>query len=163
MKIRELLRYEIWSKRTTRKILAVFGIVVAVLALGFLGWYEAELRWLTKGERAAAKVALQQIDALQNADSLSDEEFEIRRKQTDLAVDATEKAARTIKDERTYLKLTMCFMGAESARIKVVKQRLIQQGKLHETADEWEWFEQGDLRRDTVAHQYCLELHKELE
>jgi hypothetical protein len=55
MKIRELLQTEIWSKRTSRKILVVTGIVLGILALGIGSLYEVNERWLTPREKSLAK------------------------------------------------------------------------------------------------------------
>jgi hypothetical protein len=160
---RELMKYELWSKRTTRKILSVICVIFVVLFLGFFGWRELSMHWLTKDERAVAKIALQRIDALHAAESLSDQEFESRRNEADSAVDSSEKAVMTRKDEIINVELTMCLMGFESARVKMVEQRLIEQGKLRETANEWAGRQQSELLTDTLAHQYCLDLHKELD
>src|ERR1700693_230571 len=119
MKIREILQIELWSKRTSRKILVGLGVVVAVLALGFFALYEVESHWLTKGERIAAGVALQRIDALQSTDSLSDEEFRIRNDAVTSAVDTAEMTAKTSKDELVAVDLVMCSMKAESARMNI--------------------------------------------
>jgi hypothetical protein len=163
MKIRELLRYEIWSKRTTRKILAAFSVVFVVLVLGFFAFHEIDLYWLTKGERAAAKAALQRVDALQNADSLSDEEFEARRKETESAIDAAERVAKTKKDQFTYFELCLCSMDPELRRMKAIEQRLVEQGKLHGSQDQWEWYQQDKIRTILEAHADCLDLHKKLD
>jgi len=160
MNVRELLRYELWSKRTTRRILAVLAVILVVTALGFVAWYEIDLHWMTSGERAAAKAALHQIDVLQDAGSLSDEEFKTRRDEGDSAVNAAESAIRTTKDEKTYLALLMCSVGAGSARDGAVEQRLVEQGKLHESKDAWERHQESDLRMEILAHRYCSELHK---
>ncbi|MGA3334578.1 MAG: hypothetical protein ABSC62_10500 [Terracidiphilus sp.] len=163
MKVRELLQHEIWSKETSRKILVGFAVFVAALFIVFGTWYEFETHWLTIRERVAAKVALQRIDALQNADSLSDEEFKIRRNEVNSAVDAAGLAARTSKDEMVAAELIMCFMGTESARMDMMKQRWIQEGKLHQSANDRESDYQIELFTDTVARQSCLKLHKELK
>jgi hypothetical protein len=44
MKIRELLQTELWSKRTSRKILIVSGIVTALLLLVYGVGYERNRR-----------------------------------------------------------------------------------------------------------------------
>jgi len=163
MKIREILQIEIWSKRTSRKILVGIGIVVSLLTLGLFAWYEVECHWLTKGERIAASVALQRIDLLQGSDSLSDEEFKVRNDQVNSAVDAAEIAARTTKDELIAADLIMCSMKIESARMKMLKQRWIQQGKLHQSENDRESDSRIELFTDKVTQLSCLKLHQELK
>ena len=163
MNVRQLLRYEIWAKETTQKILLGFGIVVCLLLFCSMVWYEVESHWLTKGERIAARVALQRIDALQATDSLSDEEFKIRNDEVNSAIDAAGLAARTSKDEMVAAELIMCFMGTESARMNMMRQRWIQEGKLHQSANDRVSDYQIELFTDTVAHQSCLKLHRELK
>jgi hypothetical protein len=62
MKIRELLQYELWSKRTTWKILVVLALV---LLLGYGIWRGYERFWISSGVRESGRAALAQIDALQ--------------------------------------------------------------------------------------------------
>jgi hypothetical protein len=163
MTLRELLRYEVWSKQTTRRILVGSAILAALLFVGYKIWDEVESHWLTRSERTVAKAALQRIDALQNSGPLSDEEFDNRTKDARLAIDAAERAARTRKDELVYMELAICAMGPVSARMKAIEQRLIEQGKLRETPKEFEWSEQGGIRTDDLAHRNCLYLHKQLD
>jgi hypothetical protein len=112
MKIRELLQIEILSKRIIRKVLVVFGIAFAVLFLTAGVLYEAEMHWLTPGERSAAKAALVEIDALQNAETMNGEEFDFAEKKARQRFQAARDAARTYRDQEvaaalsTYLILT---------------------------------------------------------
>ncbi len=163
MNVRKLLRYEIWSKSTTLKILVAFGIIFAVSFLGFWCWDEVSRHWLTKSERVAAKVALQQIDALQNSDSLSNGEFKVRRDKAELAVDSAEKVARTRKDELIYTELIVCGMGSDLAQIKVIEQKMIEQDKFKQSAESWEFEQQSSILTGAMARQSCLALHKELD
>jgi hypothetical protein len=63
MKIRELLQTELWSKRTSRRILVGIGILV----VGFFFWCAIEQYVLTPGERSAARAALVKVDELQDS------------------------------------------------------------------------------------------------
>jgi hypothetical protein len=119
MKIRELLQTEIWNRRTTRKILVGFGIVFGVAAIGLGILYAVEVNWLTAGERNAAKAALTQIDALQDAGPLSDAEFKVRQEQTDAKVKAAQDAAETLKDDSTQETLFWYLAAVELERSKV--------------------------------------------
>ena len=105
MNIRELLQTELWSKRTTRKILVWSGLVFVVGFLALNGWHFVEIHWLTRGERDAAKAALAEIDALQDAGPLSDEEFQVRLKAAEAKVKLAEEQPETYRDNFTQMKL----------------------------------------------------------
>ncbi len=112
MDVRQLLQAEIWSKRTTRKVLTVTGFVFGFLLLGFFVWHEVGESWVTPGERSAAKAALVEIDALQNAESMNGKEFDSEEEKAQLKFDAARSSIRTHRDEdvvvllSTYLILT---------------------------------------------------------
>jgi apolipoprotein N-acyltransferase len=114
MKVRELLQIEIWSKRTSRKILVWFGVVFGVLVVGFVSLYEIERHWLTPGERSAAKVALAQIDGLQDFASLSDEDFNAREKQAEAKVEDAKQAAVTERDDWVAFELSFYLDDTQS-------------------------------------------------
>ena len=95
MAIRELLQVELWSKGTTRKILA--GLAVVVVGFGVV--FTAEVRWLSPGERVAAKAALVELDKLQNPDSEMRGEFLKETKAREM-IDAADHAAWTLRDDR---------------------------------------------------------------
>lgn len=80
MKLRELSQTELWSKRTARKVFVGIGIAFWILLLTAGVLYEVEMHWLTPGERSAAKAALVEIDALQNAETMNGEEFDLAEK-----------------------------------------------------------------------------------
>src|ERR1700728_1968783 len=99
MKLRELLQFEIWSKKTSRKILVwsgtILGFVIAFLAI----WILIEKYWLTPGERRAGKVALVQIDGLQDFKSMSDQDFNSNFHRAEDEVNAARMSAWTWKDK----------------------------------------------------------------
>jgi hypothetical protein len=101
MKLRELLQIELWSKRTTRRILV--GFVVAVIAFGVV--FTVEVKWTTPGERDAAKRALAELDALQKLDSGNYQESAKKTFQADKMIDAADQAASTLRDERIVREL----------------------------------------------------------
>jgi uncharacterized protein HemX len=113
--LREALQIEIWSKRTSRKILIIGGMVIALLLLAYGFGYEIEIHWLTQGEHDTARAALQQIDALQDARSLSDEEFEILAKQAEAKVKAAEDSARTSRDEVVAMQLGVYLIASRTS------------------------------------------------
>jgi len=118
MNLRELLKTELWSKRTSRKILVWLGIVIA----GFFVCCAIEQYWTTPGEHKAARAALAQIDALQNLEFVSDEDFSARDKQAERQVDIARNAAWTERDKilamdlSAYLGLTETICKSESRR-----------------------------------------------
>jgi hypothetical protein len=88
MGIREILQTEIWSKETSRKILArvwkiakYAGISIGIAFAAFVLFGFVWAHWLTTKERNAGKAALAQIEVLQNFDSASDAEFDAQAKQ----------------------------------------------------------------------------------
>jgi hypothetical protein len=115
MKFRELLQTELWSKETSRKILEPtrrilfwiipsrknlvrIGIVLGVLVVVLGAVFAVELSWLTSGERKAATVAMVQINALQDFDSISMDDANTRCKQTWEAVRTSEHVSWTLRD-----------------------------------------------------------------
>ena len=129
MKVRELLQIEIWSKRTSRKILVWFGVVLAVVVVGYVFWGVLSWYWLTPGERNAARAALVQFDALQDSGSLSDEEFSARAKQAERSMDNAFRAAWTTRDRMIFFKLEGYQLDIVVKRWQMRRQELSQQRK----------------------------------
>ena len=108
MKLREVLQTEIWSKRTSRKLLIAFAVIVC----GFLGWLEADWNWLTPMEVRAGRAALVDVDALQNSSSMTDEEFGVAENRAKQSVQNAIEASWTHRDKfvayglGNYLQLT---------------------------------------------------------
>jgi hypothetical protein len=116
MKIRELLQKEIWSKRTSRKILIGFGIVVVLLVVGFVVLNTLDERWITPPERKAGRAALAQIEVLQNFDQMSDSEYDAGALQAKQKIDRAEQTALTAQDKRIALMLLGYFVSTEEKR-----------------------------------------------
>jgi hypothetical protein len=163
MNIREVLQTEVWSKETSRKILLGLGIVVGLYVVGFKGWQQVELRWLTSGERNAARVALQQIDALQDSASLSDEDFSVKSKQASKGMDAAQQAARTTRDKLVVAKLMDYQLGIVVRRLKVRKQKQSQQRMTSLTDSDRKLNGLIESSRIDVNGNDGLALHKELD
>jgi hypothetical protein len=117
MDVRELLRCEIWSKKTTRRILVTFGVVLVVWLLGFEGWQGVSRHWLAKGERAAAQIALQRIDEWKNV-GLKSPEFIAAGERARKAMGDAEAAARTDRDRATVFLLNICVATITEDRIR---------------------------------------------
>jgi hypothetical protein len=141
MNARELLHYELWSKRTTQKILVAFGVTFTALFLGFWGWQEVSRHWLTKGERTAAQIALQQVDEWRNVDAKS-HEFIPAGERTRKALGDAETAARTERDRRTVFQLNICETTILEDRIRA---------ELAETSSEKMTPEQRDAREKYLS------------
>jgi hypothetical protein len=127
MSIRELLQTELWSKETSRKIGIKVGFVFCILAAALMGWFLLETRLITPGERSAGRKALTQVDALQNLDGISNEDFKAREKQAKLKIETAQRAALTVRDGGVYAALGSYLLMTEMGRDDVQNQREMQQ------------------------------------
>jgi hypothetical protein len=116
MTIREILQIEIWSKRTSRKILIGLGIVVVLLVVGFVVLNALDERWITPSERKAGRAALAQIEVLQNFNQMSDSEYDAGALQAKQEIDTAELAAWTAQDRRIALLLLGYFESTDVKR-----------------------------------------------
>ncbi|MGD0444936.1 MAG: hypothetical protein ABSA39_13465 [Edaphobacter sp.] len=116
MTVREVLQIEIWSKRTSRKILIGLGIVVVLLVVGFVVLNTLDERWITPPERRAGRAALAQIEVLQNSDQLSDSEYDAGALQAKHKIDTAEQAAWTAQDQRIAAMLLGYFVSSDEKR-----------------------------------------------
>jgi hypothetical protein len=116
MTIRELLQIEIWSKRTSRKILIGLGIVVVLLVIGFVGFNVLNERWITPSERKAGREALAQIEILQNFNRMSDSEYDAGALQAKQKIDTAEQVAWTAQDKRIAVMLLGYFASTDGNR-----------------------------------------------
>jgi len=114
MKIRDLLHTEIWTKGATRKILVICGINFAVLFLAAGVLYEAEMHWLTPGERNAARAALVEIDVLQNAASMNGKEFDLQEEKAQLKFGTARDLMRTHRDKQIAAVLSLYLISTTS-------------------------------------------------
>jgi len=124
VKIRELLQYEIWSKSTTRKILARkgkalgrVGIVLGILVVALGVVYVVEISWMTSGERKAATTALAEIDALQNYVAAGGNDFDARDQKANETAKAAARAAWTIRDNQAAFELWEYLSSTENDRM----------------------------------------------
>jgi hypothetical protein len=116
MNVRELLQKEIWSRRTSRKILIGFGITVVVVAVGFVVLNALDERWITPSERKAGRAALAQIEVLQNFNQMNDSEYDAGALQAKQKIDTAEQAAWTAQDKRIALMLLGYFESTDVKR-----------------------------------------------
>jgi hypothetical protein len=118
MKIRELLQVEVWSKRTSWKIVVIGAIVLGVAWVGIDVWYTVQRNWLTSRERSAASVALASIDELHASKGLSDALFKEKQHRAKAQIDVATQAARTLRDQEISMELKMYFLDTVSTQVE---------------------------------------------
>jgi len=151
MGIREVLQTEIWSKETSRKILAKvwkiakyagisIGVVFVALALFVFVW----THWLTAKEHRLGKTALAQIDELQNFEGMNDVEFDAQVNRAEVKVDATNTAVLTAKDNEVAVILRFYLDQIKWAR---KREKQIQEiSELHPESMNSERYRQSGLK-----------------
>jgi hypothetical protein len=158
MKVRELLKYEIWSKRTTRKILvwsgAFLGFVIAFLTI----WILIERHWLTPGERRAGREALAQIDGLQDFQSMSAQDFSLKYHKAENEIDAARMSAWTWKDKGVTALLDWYLRGTWVDREEMLDRERIERTRPDIAAKEAE----STLERESMEKRAGLALRSEL-
>ena len=119
MELRELLQVEIWSKRTSRRILVGLKFVaigLGVVVVGIALWIFVWTHWLTQGERSKGKIALVQVEALQSFDEMSDAEFDARSRQAQEKVNDASDAIFTAKDRQIAVYLSLCLFEMQGMK-----------------------------------------------
>ena len=120
MNLHELLHYELWSKRTSKKIVAGLIVVFA----GCLIWAAVEQYWVSLGERTAGRAALAQIDGLQNFASMGDQDFDAHSKTIEKQVAAAAAAAWTTRDQLLALDLSWYFDQTKIDRESLQRRKM---------------------------------------
>jgi hypothetical protein len=159
--IRELLQIEIWSKKTSRKLLIGFGIAFVVVGIGFVEWYAINRYWITPGERTAGRAALAQIDALQNFNRMSDAEYDAGALQAKRKIDAALEAAWTSRDKWIVAELGGYFILTDTDRSdRKMKEKL----KSRHIDPKLERLETEQWRMSIVMHNITwMQLHMALD
>jgi hypothetical protein len=173
MKARELLRYEIWSKETSRKILRPVGkclkwvvIVSGSLAVLLVIIYVIESHWLTHGERGAGRTALAQVEELEKLLDCNCGRFAEMDKEAKTAIDFAKQKAWTLRDRRTALYLSFYLLEVEQYQTDDLREAQLKSFVLQRHL---QWHsrpgsEQEDHRlRLEIFNEFRLELHKQLE
>jgi hypothetical protein len=157
MKFRELLQTELWSKRTTRKILVGIGIVFA----GFFAWAAVDEHWISPEEHKAGREALVQIESLKKIDSEKDKDLELGVQQAQQKIEAAKNAAWTTRDTFLTLDLSMYLLMTEVDRkAPVIREKLLQ-GK---ASDSRQRILEKFVSTNTESEaQLSARLHKELD
>lgn len=164
MTLRQLLQREIWSERTSRKIVVKFVIplsrVLGAAALVFGSYFAVDSFWLTPHERRIAREALPQIDVLERNQGISAGDFETQKNLAQAKIDAAQKAAWTDRDRRIASLLSVYMESIEydrgdAARLKgistkypAIAQRIIASDKKHGYASGY-----GSLIMGRMLHQ----------
>jgi hypothetical protein len=112
MTLRELLQIELWSKRTTVKII-VISAVVPILGFGF--WRTYDRYWITSGVREQGRKALAQIDELQKLSTSCDADFKAKEESADRELKIADQKEHTFRDITVLFQLMDYF---ESTRLK---------------------------------------------
>jgi hypothetical protein len=113
MNLRELLQSQFWSKRTSRMLLAVSGLILGIFLAGLLSWRVVDASWITPGERNAARAALARLDAMQDSGWASDRDFSAEEQEAEAKIGAAEQAAWTARDRHIVAEL----MGYQSVLV----------------------------------------------
>jgi hypothetical protein len=141
MNLRELLKTELWSKETTRKVLRPAGwflkraaIVLGVLVILIGVAYEIESHWLTSGERKAGRVALAQIEELEKLETGGNQGFEVVDARAKASVAVAEQKAWTLRDgyvnQFLVVYLGQIEMNHESAQREAQAKQFVMQKNL---------------------------------
>jgi hypothetical protein len=166
MNVRELLRYELWSKETSRRILAsarkllkrvavVLGVLVVLAGVVFA----IEFYWLTSDERGAGKTALVRIEGLEGLIDCNCDQYAAVGHEARTAVDVAMRRAWTLRDRSTASFLTYYLFEVE--RYHDDLQKVQAHWNLSTTHEQ---FERGDRARHLKEFSRLRsELHKQLD
>ena len=163
MNLRELLQYELWSKRTHRKILVWFGIVLGSLVVVVGIWLAIEWFWLTSGERRTGREALVQIDALQNLEPATGNDFDLAAQKAEGSVQVATNAAWTLKDKRVCAALGAYLVISEMKRDDERMQRLMQERHVSQSDSSLLWDEKMKMQEIETRRLIRLTLHRVLD
>jgi hypothetical protein len=124
MKIRELLQTEIWSRKTTQRL--VLGILVAglLMVFGLKAWRSYQYYWLTDNERSTARIALQEIDKVRLANTVSWEDLDVIEKPMKKAIASADAAAFTKRDQITVMQVESCELEMINERERAFLQQI---------------------------------------
>jgi hypothetical protein len=118
MKIRELLQVEVWSRKTSWKIVVIGAIVLGVAWVGIDAWYAVQRNWLTSRERSAASAALASIDELHTSKDLSDTLFKEKQHRAMAHIDVATQAAWTLRDQEISIELKMYLLDTVATQVE---------------------------------------------
>ncbi len=160
MTLREVLQIELWSKETSRRILVISGVLIGVLVLGSLSFYEIDTHWFSARERNAATAALKQVDVLQSFGSLSDQEFEAKSKEAEAAVHAAEKAAVTERDRQLAFLISMYLEETRADHGELQLALMMWERRISDSGLRTQFGKKIDLTGTEIRSMTRLQLHK---
>src|SRR5580704_576916 len=159
MKIRELLQIELWSKRTTWKILVGIGIVVA----GYFAWAAVDEHWISPGEHRAGREALVQIETLKKIDPEKDKDFELGVQRAKQRIETAKNAAWTARDTFLTLDLSGYLLMTEIDRkAPGIREKLLQR-RASSSDSRWTLLDKLESTATGSEAQLSARLHKELD
>ena len=173
MTFRELLRYEIWSKETSRRIVGriwkflkpaavVFGILVLLLGIVFV----VERFWITNGELSSGRAALAQIEELEKLVDCNCDRFSTADSKARAAVEVAEKKAWTLRDHGVAFELSFYLSEIEERQTQDLREA---QAKLFMQQKQLQWHSNPQFDEDwrssyfRIFNMFRSALHKELD
>jgi hypothetical protein len=173
MKVRELLRYEIWSKETSRKIFRPTGrllkrvaIVLGVLVVLIGIVCVVERYWLTNGERTSGKAALKQVEELEKLIDCNCDRFAEVDSAAKTAVEVAEKSERTLRDGSVVAYLSVYLMEVEQLQTKDLREaelKLFMQQRHLQWHSDQKLENEGRSLQSQIFSELRSALHKELD
>jgi hypothetical protein len=159
MRFRELLQYELWSKKTSRKILIGLGIVIVV----FVVWAAIEQYWISPGERKVAKIALLKIDDLQDFATISGQDFDVRARTAGEQIASAQRTAWTMRDRLLALSLSAYFELTKIDQEDLQRRKQIEQRFPPHTLKDAEFADQNVEVGEKARLAVRFELHAVLD
>jgi len=163
MNVRKIVQNVFWSKKALCRILIGFVIFVGVLVVVSGVLYEVERHWVSPGERRTARAALAQIDAIQNLETISRDDFEARERGLKEKLNAARGAGWTNRDMGVYMILDAYLEGTEQERADVWELNYLKAGgrSISESDRGLSW-EKVAAEKEQLRY-YRAILHKELD
>jgi hypothetical protein len=163
MNVRKILQSAFWSRKALLRILIGLGILIVTLVLVAVVWYEAQMHWLTPGERKAGKAVLAQIDSLQNLELTSRKDFEARESGLQEKLNEAGRAAWTFRDHAVFTELYFYVYATERERAAVWEQNQMQPGDSSITSSDRELNRKEITTEEEEVRFYRLILHEQLD
>ncbi len=151
MNLRKLLQTELWSKRTTRKILVIFGIVFAIAAVLYGGLYGFERFWLSSGERETGRALLAEIDALQSV-APDSQEFEAGVQKAKKQLELVKDAGITLRCDHVAFLLEVYLSDTEMKRSDLEMKKVRQDRHIQVS--------EADLQRQAKIDSLIAEMNR---
>jgi len=122
--VREWMQTEVWSRRTTKKIvisISVFVVVGSWLVVFVIGGWLVWGSWVSPMEKRAMKVALDRIDEVANCKASEQQGCEERLQAARTGILVCQKNEFTAYDKQLVLLLDLQLDGAQTERETRIK------------------------------------------